>query len=168
MAAYTRARLCLLNDSRMPVSASFSISESDTGMLRNNTNCLAPHNGLASRFDGQRLAAMDRKISAALLEYSYVVGADQWGQWFQRVIRLPTRAAVVYGGRLVSDQNRDHVVGEGACGGGQGVAGAAPGFAVAAQAERMCSAVLAKALLAQRTAVSARSSARPDAASRRS
>ena len=32
---------------------------------------------------------------SALLEYSYVVGADQWGQWFQRAIRLPTRAVSV-------------------------------------------------------------------------
>ncbi|WP_073377530.1 peptide deformylase [Nocardiopsis flavescens] len=32
---------------------------------------------------------------SARLEYSYVVGADQWGQWFQRAIRLPTRAVSV-------------------------------------------------------------------------
>lgn len=32
---------------------------------------------------------------SALLEYSYVVGSDQWGQWFQRAIRLPTRAVSV-------------------------------------------------------------------------
>lgn len=32
---------------------------------------------------------------SALLEYSYVVGEDQWGQWFQRAIRLPTRAVSV-------------------------------------------------------------------------
>ncbi|PSK96871.1 peptide deformylase [Murinocardiopsis flavida] len=27
---------------------------------------------------------------SAVLEYSYAVGAEQWGQWFQRAIRLPT------------------------------------------------------------------------------
>ncbi|CAM3815405.1 peptide deformylase [Nocardiopsis rhodophaea] len=27
---------------------------------------------------------------AAVLDYSYTVGEDQWGQWFQRAIRLPT------------------------------------------------------------------------------
>ncbi|WDZ90379.1 peptide deformylase [Nocardiopsis sp. HUAS JQ3] len=32
---------------------------------------------------------------AATLEYSYVVSEDQWGQWFQRAIRLPTRAVSV-------------------------------------------------------------------------
>lgn len=32
---------------------------------------------------------------SAVLEYSYVVGSDQWGQWFQRAIRLPTRAVGV-------------------------------------------------------------------------
>lgn len=32
---------------------------------------------------------------SALLEYSYVVGEDQWGQWFQRAVRLPTRALSV-------------------------------------------------------------------------
>ncbi|MFE9244418.1 peptide deformylase [Nocardiopsis sp. NPDC006938] len=32
---------------------------------------------------------------SASLEYSYVVGSDQWGQWFQRAIRLPTRAVSV-------------------------------------------------------------------------
>ncbi|MEU3309983.1 peptide deformylase, partial [Nocardiopsis sp. NPDC006832] len=32
---------------------------------------------------------------AAVLEYSYVVGSDQWGRWFQRAIRLPTRAVSV-------------------------------------------------------------------------
>lgn len=32
---------------------------------------------------------------SAVLEYSYIVGSDQWGQWFQRAIRLPTRAVGV-------------------------------------------------------------------------
>ncbi|MFW5420735.1 peptide deformylase [Nocardiopsis sp. CNT-189] len=27
---------------------------------------------------------------AATLEYAYTVGEDQWGQWFQRAVRLPT------------------------------------------------------------------------------
>lgn len=32
---------------------------------------------------------------SAVLEYSYTVGEDQWGQWFQRAVRLPTRAVSV-------------------------------------------------------------------------
>jgi peptide deformylase len=31
----------------------------------------------------------------ATIEYAYRVGADKWGQWFQRAVRLPTRRLVV-------------------------------------------------------------------------
>lgn len=32
---------------------------------------------------------------AATLEYAYTIGDDQWGQWFQRAIRLPTNQVSV-------------------------------------------------------------------------
>ncbi|WP_082127002.1 peptide deformylase [Allosalinactinospora lopnorensis] len=32
---------------------------------------------------------------AAVLEYAYTIGEDQWGQWFQRAIRLPTNRVSV-------------------------------------------------------------------------
>lgn len=31
----------------------------------------------------------------AAIEYAYRVGADKWGQWFQRAVRLPTRRLVI-------------------------------------------------------------------------
>jgi len=31
----------------------------------------------------------------ATIEYAYRVGADKWGQWFQRAVRLPTRRLVI-------------------------------------------------------------------------
>ncbi len=33
---------------------------------------------------------------SATIEYSYAVGEDKWGHWFQRAVRLPTRRLIVH------------------------------------------------------------------------